>query len=100
MAAARVVSAEMGMRERNRTHGDLGRVPPCPRSSRHRRRRWEAIRQSSLRQVNGRDYVTPDRIEELPDDAIASSKIALTAPAPRRVWISRPGPGGPRQSRG
>lgn len=70
MAAARVVSAEMGMRSAT-AHGDL------PAAYRHvldlhgiGEKEWEAIRQSSLRQVNGRDYVTPDRIEELPDDAI------------------------------
>ncbi len=71
MAAARVVSAEMGMRSAS-AFADL------PASYRHildlhgiREAEWNAIRQSSLRQVNGRDYVTPDRIAELPDDAIA-----------------------------
>ena len=33
--------------------------------------RWEVIRKGSLRQVNGVDYVTPDRIREIPDDEFA-----------------------------
>ena len=70
MAAARVVSAELGMRS-GTAHADL------PAAYRHvldmhgiGESEWNAIRQSSLRQVNGHDYITPDRVDDLPDDVI------------------------------
>lgn len=67
--AGRMISAEMGMRSQT-MWGEL------PAKYRHvlemngiDQTRWGVIRQASLRNVNGRDYVTPDRIRELPDDA-------------------------------
>lgn len=70
MAAARVVSAEMGMRSATE-------FAALPAAYRHvldlhgiGEKEWSAIRQSSLRQVNGHDYITPDRVEALPDSAI------------------------------
>lgn len=69
--AARTISAEMGMRT---AHA----FDELPAAYRHvlstngiDAAKWEAIRKASLRNVNGRAYVTPDRIRDLPDAAVA-----------------------------
>lgn len=69
--AARTIAAEFGMRagtafkDLPETFKDL--------IGRHAidEVRWNAIRQSKLRNANGRNYITPDRIAALPDDVIA-----------------------------
>lgn len=68
--AGRVVAAEMGMRAKT----DYANLPA---NYRHvlglngiDETRWNAIRQASFREVEGRVYVTPDRIRDLGDDAI------------------------------
>jgi len=70
-SAARMIAAEMGMRAKT-AFADL---PPAyshvlglhgidaPK--------WEAIRKATFREVNGTAYVTPDRIRDLPDEALA-----------------------------
>ena len=74
--AGRVISAEMGMRAKS-AYADL------PANYRHvlglhgiDEAKWEAIRKVDNRTVDGKDYITPDRIRELPDDALE----ALAAP--------------------
>ena len=69
--AGRMVAREMGMRSKT-AFADL------PAAYRHvldlngiDATRWDIIRQARLRQVNGADYVTPDRISALPDAAFA-----------------------------
>jgi hypothetical protein len=69
--AGRMIAREMGMRSKT-AYADL------PANYRHvlgvhgiDEMRWDIIRQARLRQVNGLDYVTPDRIGALPDDAFA-----------------------------
>lgn len=81
--AARVVAAEMGMRAKA-AYGDL------PMAFRHvlemngiDATRWDIIRKARLRQANGRDYVTPDRIQELPDAAfrpLVAERLARIKP--------------------
>lgn len=86
--AGRLISAEMGMRSKT-AWTDL------PAAYRHvlgmngiDQTRWGVIRQASLRQVNGADYVTPDRIRELPDDAfldLAASRLAGAKGKPEKI---------------
>lgn len=69
--AARTIAAEMGMRA-DVPHGKL----PSGFSELLGRHgidevRWNAIRQAKLRNANGRDYITPDRVLALPDEAVA-----------------------------
>lgn len=70
--AGRVISAEMGMRAKTA----YDKLPP---NYRHvlglhgiTEAQWEAIRKVDNRTVDGKDYITPDRIRELPDEAVAS----------------------------
>lgn len=70
-AAGRMISAEMGMRAKT-AFNDL------PANYKHvlglhniTEAKWEAIRKAEFREVNGNSYVTPDRIRELPDEALA-----------------------------
>lgn len=70
-SASRVISAEMGMRAKT-AFADL------PAAYRHvlglhgiTEPKWEAIRKAEFREVNGKSYVTPDRIRALPDEALA-----------------------------
>jgi hypothetical protein len=65
-AAGRTIAAEMGMRSRT-IWSEL------PDAYRHvlglhdiTEAKWDVIRESSLRQVDGRDYLTPDRILDIP----------------------------------
>lgn len=67
--AGRMIAREMGMRSQT-AYGEL------PANYRHvlgvhgiDEARWDIIRSARLRQVNGLDYVTPDRIGALPDEA-------------------------------
>jgi hypothetical protein len=69
--AGRMVSSEMGMRAKT-AFADL------PANYRHvlglhgiTEPKWEAIRKAEFREVNGKSYVTPDRIRALPDEAFA-----------------------------
>ena len=68
--AGRMISAEMGMR---------AKVPyaELPANYRHvlglhsiDEAKWEAIRKAGGREIDGRVYVTPDAIRDLPDDVI------------------------------
>ena len=70
-SAARTIAAEMGMRAKS-AFADL------PANYRHvlglhgiTEPHWEAIRKGQYREANGRVYVTPDRIRDLPDEAVA-----------------------------
>jgi hypothetical protein len=69
-SAGRMIAAEMGMR----TAKAFADLPPAYRHVLELNDigplKWDAIRRAKLRNVNGADYVTPDRIRELPDDAI------------------------------
>ena len=69
--AGRMISAEMGMR---------AKVPyaELPANYRHvlglhsiDEAKWEAIRKAGGREIDGRVYVTPDAIRDLPDEAVA-----------------------------
>jgi hypothetical protein len=70
-SAARMIAAEMGMRAKS-AYADL------PSNYRHvlglhgiDAPRWEAIRKAEFREVEGRAYVTPDRIRQLSDEDVA-----------------------------
>lgn len=70
-AAGRMISAEMGMRAKT-AFKDL------PANYKHvlglhniTEAKWEAIRKAEFREINGKSYVTPDRIRALPDEALA-----------------------------
>lgn len=69
--AARTIAAEMGMRAK------VG-YDQLPANYRHvlglhgiDATRWEAIRSAGFRVSDGRAYITPDLIRELPDDVVA-----------------------------
>lgn len=69
-AAVRTISAEMAIRSKA-AFGDL------PKKYAHflglhgiDAGRWEAIRQARASIADGRQYITPDRVNELPDNAI------------------------------
>lgn len=82
--AGRVISAEMGMRAKT-AYADL------PANYRHvlglhsiTEAKWDAIRSAGGRDVNGKTYITPDAIRDLPDDAIeklVSGRIAAARKA-------------------
>jgi hypothetical protein len=80
-SAGRMISAEMGMRART-AFADL------PANYRHvlglhgiTEPKWEAIRQAQFREINGNVYVTPERMRDLPDEAVAG--LSKTADAAR-----------------
>jgi hypothetical protein len=69
--AGRVIAAEMGMRAKT-AYADL------PANYRHvlglhsiDEAKWNAIRKIGARQIDGKSYITPDRIRELPDEMVA-----------------------------
>lgn len=69
-SAGRMIAAEMGMRAKT-AYADL------PANYRHvlalhsiDEAKWEAIRKIEAREVDGKAYITPDRIRELSDDII------------------------------
>jgi hypothetical protein len=66
-----MIAAEMGMRAKT-AYADL------PANYRHvlalhsiDEAKWEAIRKIEARVIDGKAYITPDRIRELPDEAVA-----------------------------
>jgi hypothetical protein len=68
--ASRMISAEMGMRAKV-AYADL------PANYRHvlglhgiDAVKWEAIRKAEFREVGGNSYVTPERVRDLPDEAV------------------------------
>lgn len=67
--SARIIGAEMGMRS-GTAHAAL---PPQYRHALEMNgidaTRWDIMRQGALRSSNGRAYLTPDRIAQLPDAA-------------------------------
>jgi len=69
-AAGRMIAAEMGMRAKS-AYAEL------PANYRHvlglhgiTEAKWDAIRKAGAREIDGKAFVTPDRIRDLPDDAI------------------------------
>lgn len=69
--AGRVIAAEMGMRAKT-AYADL------PANYRHvlglhsiTEAKWEALRKAGGREIDGKVYMTPDVIRDLPDDAVA-----------------------------
>jgi hypothetical protein len=86
--AGRMIAAEMGMR----SHSAYADLPPAYRHVLGMHgidaARWDIVRQSRLRNVNGKDYVTPDRLAELPDNAFAplvADRIAAAKGDPARI---------------
>lgn len=80
--AGRLISSEMAMRAKS-AYADL------PANYRHvlglhgiKEAQWEAIRKIENRSVEGREYITPDRIRTLSDDAVAG--LGKTAEDGRR----------------
>lgn len=80
--AGRVIAAEMGMRAKT-AYKDL------PANYRHvlglhsiSEAKWEAIRKAGGREINGKVYMTPDVIRDLPDEAVAG--LGRTADDARR----------------
>lgn len=70
-SAGRMISSEMGMRAKV-AFADL------PANYKHvlglhgiDASKWEAIRKANFREINGNSYVTPERIRDLPDEAVA-----------------------------
>lgn len=68
--AARVISAEMGMR----SGADYANLPPKYRHvlglSGIDSAQWDAIRAAPAREANGKKYITPDAIRGLSDEAV------------------------------
>lgn len=69
--AGRVIAAEMGMRAKTA-------YKSLPDNYRHvlglhsiTEAKWEAIRKAAGREIDGKVYITPDVIRELPDEAVA-----------------------------
>jgi len=69
--ASRMIAAEMGMRAKS-AYAEL------PANYRHviglhgiDEKMWEAIRKAEYREIEGKSFVTPDRIRDLPDEAVA-----------------------------
>lgn len=69
-AAGRMIAAEMGMRAKS-AYAEL------PANYRHvlglhgiTEAKWETIRKAGAREIDGKSFVTPDRVRDLPDDAI------------------------------
>lgn len=85
-SAARIISAEMGMRS-GTAHADL------PAKYQHvlgmngiGEKEWDVMRQGALRQANGRAYLTPDSVMNLPDSALvglAADRITAARKASR-----------------
>lgn len=80
-AAGRMISAEMGMRAKT-AFADL------PANYKHvlglhgiTEPKWEAIRKGEFREIGGKVYVTPERMRDLPDEAVVG--LGKTADAAR-----------------
>lgn len=69
-AAGRVIAAEMGRRTKVEYRSLPERYKHVLKLSGIEEPHWNAIRRAALRQVNGVDYVTGDRIADLPLDAM------------------------------
>ncbi|MEN3145684.1 hypothetical protein ABCW43_00055 [Neorhizobium sp. IRAMC:178] len=90
----RTVAAEMGMRSRS-SFGDL------PANYRHvlglhgiTEPKWEALRQAGAREIDGKSYITPDAIRDLPDTAIeplVSDRLATAKTDERKAEILNDG---------
>jgi len=69
--AGRTISAEMAMRAKL----PFDKLPPLYRDTLSRygidAAKWDVIRQAKTRMANGREYITPDAIRLLPDEAVA-----------------------------
>jgi hypothetical protein len=82
--AGRTIAAEMGMRAKS-AFKDL---PDRYRDLLGRHGidavKWDAIRSAKLRNANGKDYVTPDRIAEI-DDAMIEPIVAKRLAAARKA---------------
>jgi hypothetical protein len=70
-SAGRIISSEMGMRAKT-AFADL------PANYKHvlglhgiTEPKWEAIRKAQFREINGNAYVTPEKMRDLPDEAVA-----------------------------
>lgn len=86
--AGRLIAAEMGMR----SHTAYADLKPAYRHVLSMQgideTRWDIIRSSRLRNVNGAEYVTPDRIRELPDTAfepLVAGRIAAAKGNAERI---------------
>lgn len=89
-AAGRVIAAEMGMR--SQTSFDQ-----LPANYRHvlglhgiDKRKWDVIRKAQYREIEGKVYVTPDRIRDLSDDDIAPlvrGNLKTASPEARAAMI-------------
>ena len=87
-SAGRLIAAEMGMRARTAFDKLPGAYRHVLELNGIGAAQWDAIRQAKLRQVNGAEYVTPDRIRELPDAAIeplVADRIAAAKGDPARI---------------
>jgi hypothetical protein len=80
-SAGRMISSEMGMRAKT-AFADL------PANYKHvlglhgiTEPKWEAIRKAQFREINGNAYVTPEKMRDLPDEAVAG--LGTTAEAAR-----------------
>lgn len=90
----RTVAAEMGMRSKA-AFGDL------PANYRHvlglhgiTETKWEALRQAGAREIDGKAYITPDAIRNLPDTAIeplVSERMATAKTDERKAEILNDG---------
>jgi hypothetical protein len=90
----RTVAAEMGMRAKT-AFTDL------PANYRHvlglhgiDEVRWEALRKAGAREIDGRAYITPDNVRDLPDDVVAplvSDRLAAAKTEERKAEILNDG---------
>lgn len=91
--AARTASAEMGMRAKAAWDKLPGRYQQALSVQGITPEKWGAIRTAAMRQVNGNDYVTPDAMRNLSDEAleplIAERMAGLTTQDPARRETAR-----------
>jgi hypothetical protein len=90
----RTVAAEMGMRAKT-AFNDL------PANYRHvlglhgiGEKQWEAIRSAGTREIDGKAYITPDAVRDLPDEAVAplvSDRLATAKTDERKAEILEDG---------
>lgn len=82
--AGRTIAAEMGMRSRTAFNDLPDRYRDLLQRHGIEARQWDAIRSARLRNANGRDYVTPDRIAAV-DDAVIEPLVADRLAAARKA---------------
>ncbi|NLS19909.1 hypothetical protein HGP16_25555 [Rhizobium sp. P40RR-XXII] len=90
----RTVAAEIGMRAENE-------FKDLPANFAHvlglhgiDETRWNAIRRASKREINGQSYITPDAIQDLPDEAVAplvADRLATAKTDARKAEILNDG---------